>query len=418
MEKQQNSEQKEDNSKKINSNVNDNIESEKDSEYPKNNIIFSKKRTRHSISSHAKYIKNPSITKFNKNSLFIFDIDEGRYYINSVKNANNIKLNEDELKILINKYYELKNEQSKEKGQQMILLDQTILNEINNYFKESIIEDSLIKFLKNEYISNTNRNGFTSRKLSRKYFITTGNRVSHTTISNVLKYKLGYRYLKVAPKTNKIISPESIIISMGILKIVSRCIKEKISIIYVDESTILNINNNLRTWIIPGENLYSRIENKKRCNLIMAINENGVVHYTLNEKNTNDEIFQEFIQDLLLKLKEKHIYNFALFLDNFSGHKTNKLIKFYSEQKIKIIFNTPYYSNFNAIEYGFRGLKNILYKKVYESMESLKCDINLILNSSEFQRTIKYGFKDTILEYLRFFEKNKNINFNNLKNLF
>ena len=63
----------------------------------------------------------------------------------------------------------------------------------------------------------------------------------------------------------------------------------------------------------------------------MGINENGVVHYTLNEKNINDDIFVEFVQDL--KLKEKHINEFALFLDNFSGHKTNKLSNFIERKK-------------------------------------------------------------------------------------
>ena len=48
-------------------------------------------------------------------------------------------------------------------------------------------------------------------------------------------------------------------------------------------------------------------------------------------------------------------------------------------------------------------------------MDSIKKDIKLILNSIEFQKTVRYSFKDTILEYLKFFEKNKHINFNNYK---
>lgn len=51
---------------------------------------------------------------------------------------------------------------------------------------------------------------------------------------------------------------------MTVLKIVSRCICQKISIIYLDESKILNTNNsNLKTCIIPGENLYNEIDPKK-----------------------------------------------------------------------------------------------------------------------------------------------------------
>ena len=51
---------------------------------------------------------------------------------------------------------------------------------------------------------------------------------------------------------------------MTVLKIVSRCICQKISIIYLDESKILNTNNsNLKTCIIPGGNLYNEIDPKK-----------------------------------------------------------------------------------------------------------------------------------------------------------
>lgn len=56
-------------------------------------------------------------------------------------------------------------------------------------------------------------------------------------------------------------------------------------------------------------------------------------------------------------------------------------------------------------------LQKFAAKKLYESMDSIKKDIKLILNSSEFYKTIRYSFKETILEYLKFFEKNKHINF-------
>jgi hypothetical protein len=71
--------------------------------------------------------------------------------------------------------------------------------------------------------------------------------------------RLGLRYLKVAPKSNKILTNENLLTSMAVLKIISRCIYQNISIIYEDETTILNINHNLKTWIVPGENIYVEI---------------------------------------------------------------------------------------------------------------------------------------------------------------
>ena len=68
----------------------DNINSEK-----KIKAFFSR-----SISFYYKFLKNPSITKFNALSKFIYDLDEGANYINSIKNANCFKLNENEKKLL------------------------------------------------------------------------------------------------------------------------------------------------------------------------------------------------------------------------------------------------------------------------------------------------------------------------------
>lgn len=57
--------------------------------------------------------------------------------------------------------------------------------------------------MKNENIQNTKRKGFTCRKLSEKYFLNYGIKVSHATVNNTLKASLGLKYLKVKSKTNE-----------------------------------------------------------------------------------------------------------------------------------------------------------------------------------------------------------------------
>lgn len=368
------------------------------------------------ISCHNKYLINPSITKFNNLSKFIYDIDEGRRYINSVKNANFIKLNQNEIEILKEKYISIQEYQNQNNGTKLIELEQKIKNEINDYFNTAIIEDPITLFLKEEYKSNYNKVGFTTRKLAEKYLSKTGNKVSHTTINNILKNNLGLRYLKVVPKNLKILSEESVIYSMALIKIIARCIKNKISIIFCDESSILNVNNNYRAWVPPKSNFYSQKETKKRYNLIMAVSENGIVYYELNIANTDEKIFINFIDKLVKKIHEKSIDNFAIFLGNLSVHKSSKLIQFYVENGINVIYNTPYASFFNSIELAFRRLKNILYKNIYESMDKVIKDVHKILISENFQNTIKYNLKETIQQYLLFFENYKNMNFNKFKN--
>ena len=104
-----------------------------------------------------------------------------------------------------------------------------------------------------------------------------------------------------------------------------------------------------------------------------------------------------------------------MFLDNLSVHKSKKVIKFYVENNINVIFNSPYQSNFNSIELAFRALKNNLYKKIYSSMEEVEPDIKKILDSESFQKTIKYNYKETLSEYLRYFEGHRSINLEDLK---
>ena len=190
---------------------------------------------------------------------------------------------------------------------------------------------------------------------------------------------------------------------------------QNISIIYVDETSIMNINNNLRTWIIPGNELFCNIEPRKRYNLVMGINEKGIIHYEIHSRNIDENIFLKFIENLKAEIIKKDIKYFALFMDNLSVHKSKNSIKYYFDNKINIIYNVPYLSRFNSIELAFRGIKNILYKQVYENMDILKKDIHTILNSEKFQKTIRYNFKETISQYKKYFEKYKNYNFNEFK---
>lgn len=368
------------------------------------------------ISCHNKFLINPSITKFNENSRFIYDLDEGKRYIDSINNANNVKLNEKEINILHTIYNTIMAEKKEKKENNEIIIEQNLLNDINNFFKkQETIDDNLTIFLKNEYNENKQRKGFTSRKLAQKYNLKSGTKINHVTINNTLKRNLGLKFLKVVPKSNKIISEDNALRIMTILKIISRCLIQKISIIYVDETSIMNINNNLRTWIKPGEDIFCEIEPRKRYNLIMAINEEGILHYEMHRCNIDEKIFIQFIENLKLEIVKKDIKYYTLFLDNLSVHKSKNAIKYFYENKINIIFNIPYLSRFNSIELGFRAVKNIIYKQVYENMENLKKDIYNILDSEKFQKTIRYNFKETIGEYKKYYEKYKNFDFNKFK---
>ena len=144
----------------------------------------------------------------------------------------------------------------------------------------------------------------------------------------------------------------------------------------------------------------------------MAINDKKVLYFEINREPTNEETFFSFMEKLKEAIKKENINPFVLVLDNLSCHKTKKLIEFYAKNKINVLFNTPYFSQFNSIELSFRNLKRHLYSTIYESIEKIEEETKKILNEKEFNDGIKDNFKETLLEYRSLILKNKEININ------
>ena len=81
---------------------------------------------------------------------------------------------------------------------------------------------------------------------------------------------------------------------------------------------------------------------------------------------------------------------------------------------MNIVFNSPYVSKFNAIEFTFKDLKKIIYSKVYSLEENLIKDVQQILNSESFNKKTEVNIRESCLNYLSFYEEQKNLNVNNL----
>lgn len=85
----------------------------------------------------------------------------------------------------------------------------------------------------------------------------------------------------------------------------------------------------------------------KRYNLLMVVNEKGVIFHKINKENTNNKTFLEFMKELFIIIQDKKITPYAIILDNLSCHKVREIYDFYINNKINIIYNAPYMSNFN-----------------------------------------------------------------------
>lgn len=86
------------------------------------------------------------------------------------------------------------------------------------------------------------------------------------------------------------------------------------------------------------------------------------------------------------------------------------------KEKLKVLFTVPYQSCFNPIELCFRCIKNIIYKKIYLNIRSLKKDIIDILNRDKIKETLFKNFIETLLKYKSFIIKNQNVNLNITEN--
>ena len=215
--------------------------------YPK--IIENKflKRKRF-VTPKAKAFTNPSITHFNSDSFFIFDIDEGQKYLNNKNNPNTLKLSKNELMTFMNAINSIKNEQIINSGNNFISVNKSIINKIDDYFNVSINYDPLASFIIKKFENPENIYGITCRKLAKEYFDETGISISKTTINNTIRNKLGFRYIKTAFKNISILSKESIITSLSFIKIMERCIRLNFEVIYLDESSILSYNSKGMAW--------------------------------------------------------------------------------------------------------------------------------------------------------------------------
>ena len=240
-----------------------------------------------------------------------------------------------------------------------------------------------------------------------------GKNISKTKMHKILKYELKLRYLKTITKIEKTNSIIVKIMNFFVIKLISRIISLKGNIIYIDEAGF-NINNkNFRTWRKKKDTIYNKYLKNDKFNLIMAVTKEKVISYEITKKSTNSDVFQNFMDKLIKSLDEKDLQKSIFFMDNLSAHKTTNLFKFYNDKKLKVIFNTPYISEFNMIEFVFRHIKNYTYKKLYPSIKTLKDDVIKIINDLKNNSTLEKLYKNTLFNYINFFNNNKDLNLNN-----
>ena len=315
--------------------------------YPKTNKFTNKKRLNKLKSSYN--ITNPLINHFSISSFFIYDQIDHINYFNSLSNKNSIKLNNDEISFLQSIIDSIQIEKSINEKEEFISIEKDMFDKINLYFKVSRLKTPLITYLEDKIKNSTNRANISCRKLANDYFIDTGNKVGKSTINNILKNNLGYRYLKTCIKNNNLKSNIGILSCFCFIKIITRFLKLGFLPIFIDESKIELCNNHFKVWRFSHEQIYFGNSIKNKTNLILAVGMDSVFHYKITSENTTSKIFLEFLNELEEKLKCKENLKFIYILDNLSSHKSEEIIDYLINNKRNVIFNAPYFSFFNNV---------------------------------------------------------------------
>ena len=362
-----------------------------------------------------KNIKNPQISYINENSHFIYNETDVKRHFENIKNKNLMKPSPNDIVYLKDITLEINNEQLlQEEKTAFVTVPEEYISILNN-FSPKITEkkNEIIDFIFNILEKNKNRGTVSCRKLSALYEERYGKKIGKSTIHKILRRQMDYRYLKTIYKTKKIENFDNKLYSFFFIKAFAKCLKIGFEFIFIDESKVELLNNHYKCWRRKDEQICFGANNKCKKNLILAITKGEIIYYEILEKNTNSNVFLEFLEKLFTKKIQGQNKKFVLVMDNCTSHKTNEIIEFFLNEKINIIYTPPYQSIFNPIELAFRALKRKIYSKIYSDIEELMSDEKDFFKSKELKRTLLLNYKESIEQYINFYNKFKYMNLNN-----
>ncbi len=85
----------------------------------------------------------------------------------------------------------------------------------------------------------------------------------------------------------------------------------------------------------------------------MSVDTSGNIYYIFKEKSIKTEDYNDFIKSINKKYKTKK----SFLMDNATTHHSKIFKKTIKKDKINVIYNIPYYSKYNPIEYVFSLLR-------------------------------------------------------------
>ncbi len=221
----------------------------------------------------------------------------------------------------------------------------------------------------NATIQNTGLEYSSITKLAAEYS------VSYSTMYNIITKDLGYQY-KCVPEANSKVRTNSNIDSqkMFFLKHFLN-IKDNYLFIYLDEASFNNKKKSKRRWVnkrMPQR--FYDFGRFKSMSLMLCISKSGIINYSINEKTNNSDSMIMFLKDMTNRLKvltktSKFMEEgkVCLIMDNAVIHKSKNVLQQLWKSGLAVLYLPPYHPKMNAVEYCFRSLKNLFYRRTFSS---------------------------------------------------
>ena len=240
-------------------------------------------------------------------SIFYYDLEEFTEFNKFTNDLNKYKLTKEELDKLIGVVDNI-NESNKKI---FFAPSIKIIPELYENFKKlevaAMPKNYQAIVIENIIADNFPKKNFSLRKIKNIYEATTKTNISISTNFYILKYILKLRYLKTVEKPKILSDVKYIRKSFFLIRLIYQVLINQMDIIYIDETKIQLKNSNFRMWRYKYDSFnYCSIKQDK-INLILAVSKNDVVHYEFVKKNTDTNIFKNFIDNIIKKLPEKKI---------------------------------------------------------------------------------------------------------------
>jgi len=163
-------------------------------------------------------------------------------------------------------------------------------------------------------------------------------------------------------------------------------------IISIDETSVDNQLYPLYGWSLKGRRIImQRNAVKLRYSVIMAINNNKIIHYEIIKNSANAIQFKNFINTLV----DKGVNNKYLLVDNARIHHSSIVKDYIKTTTNTLLYNAPYTPEFNPIEHVFSRIKQLLRTKINDS--SIKIKQNIQLSCKEITKTeLKNYYKKSL----------------------